>query len=260
MVEWLTKKGKGKMKRLLSFMLVVLLVAGGAFAKQYRDFTDTKGRTIRGCIQAFDERSGTVTFERDSHRTSKVPITVFSESDQVYIREWSHARFFLSESSFRISAGRKKTKDKEKSYSGSTWSEKVEDRGYEVVLENRSATQLENLEVKYCIFYEQDEIKNHQQHMSEGVLCGDFSLSQLSPKTKKTLVTEMVKIYKRELSGGYYYDANIKNVQTGRVRGIWIRVTMKLSSGEKLTRDYCLPDSLGNSKAWMKSSVNVGMN
>jgi hypothetical protein len=35
---------------------------------------------------------------------------------------------------------------------------------------------------------------------------------------------------------------------------------MKLSSGEKLTRDYCLPDSLENSKEWMASSINVGMN
>jgi hypothetical protein len=70
----------------------------------------------------------------------------------------------------------------------------------------------------------------------------------------------MVKIFKKELGGDYYYTEDIKNVQSGKIRGIWIRVSMKLSSGEKLTRDYCLPDSLENSKVWMASSINVGMN
>ena len=249
------------MKRLLRFVFAVMLVVNGAFAKQYRDFTDTKGRTIRGYVQAFDERSGRVTFERENHRTSKVPITIFSEADQTYIQEWNHAKFFLSKSSFKISASRKKMKDKGESYSGVAWSKKVKNMGYEVVFENRSATQLENLEIKYCIFYEQDDVKDRRtQCTEEGVLCGNFPLNSLPPKCKKSLMTEMVKIFKKELGGDYYYTEDIKNVQSGQIRGIWIRVSMKLSSGEKLTRDYCLPDSLENSKVWMASSINVGMN
>lgn len=248
------------MKRLL-LIVVMVAQASGVFAiRQYRDFTDTKGRTIRGCVVGYSGKTGVVHFERDNHRTSKVPITVFSEADQTYIREWEFRKYFLSKDKFKISAGRKKKKDKDDSYSGGTWSRKVENMGYEVVLENRAEVPMENLVVEYCIYYEQDEIKHHKQVTSEGVCCGSFPVESLRSKAKKRLLTQTVKIYKEELGGEYYYDADINNVQAGKVRGIWVRVKMKLPSGDTLTRDYCLPDSLDNSKAWMTSSVNVGMN
>ncbi len=248
------------MKGLLVVIFLAAQVCGVHAAKQYRDFMDTKGRTIRGCVQAFDKRTGTVTFERDNHRTSKVPITIFSDADQNYIKEWECSKQFLSDTKFKISAQRKKAKDKDASYSSSITSEKVELMGYEVVLENCSATPLKNIEVEYCIYYEQDEIRKHKQYVAEGVFCGSFPRGTFPPKTKMEKMTKTVKIYKKELDSGWIYTSDIKNVQKGRVRGIWIRVYMNLSSGEKLTRNYCLPDSLNNSKAWMRSSVNVGMN
>lgn len=248
------------MNRLLLIIFMAVQVGGVHAAKQYRDFMDTKGRTIRGCIVAYDGRSKTVTFERENKRISKVPISIFSDADQNYIKEWECSKLFLSNTKFKISAQRKKEKDKDASYSGNAFSSKVELMGYEVVLENRSATSMKDIEVEYCIYYEQDEVRNRKQHTAEGVFCGSFPRETFPPKSKREKLTKTVKIYKRELGGGWYYSSGIKNVQRGQVRGIWIRVHMKLSSGEKLTRDYCLPDSLNNSKSWMKSSINVGMN
>ena len=248
------------MKRLLVIIFLAAQVGGVHAVKQYRDFMDTKGRTIRGRILAYNAGSGTVTFERDNKRSSKVPITIFSDADQIYIKEWECSKQFLSNTKLKISAQRKKGKDTDASYSSSVTSKKVELMGYKIVLENRSETSMKDLEVEYCIYYEQDEVRNRKQHTAEGVFCGSFPRGTIPPKTKVEKLTKMVKIYKRELDSGRIYISDIKNVQKGRVRGIWIRVNMKLSSGEKLTRNYCLPDSLNNSKVWMRSSVRAGMN
>lgn len=73
-------------------------------------------------------------------------------------------------------------------------------------------------------------------------------------------MTETVKVYKHELDADWIYTSGRKNVLRGEVKGVWIKVHMTLPSGEKVTRDYRLPDSIGNKRKWTDTSVAVGMN
>lgn len=248
------------MKGFTLIIFLFVLAFGARAATQYHDFMDTQGRTIRGRVLGFETHSGTVTIERDNKRTAKVPINIFSAEGQQYIRAWEFSKIFLSESSFKISAKRKEVKDEEESYSDMIHAKKVENLGYEITLENRSASKIKDLEIEYCIYYEQERASRSKQLCEQGVRCGNLLVEYILPKSNKELRTEAVKVYKAELDADWIYTSGTKNVQRGRVHGIWLRVHMTLPSGEKLTRDYCLPDSLNNSKAWMASTVAVGMN
>lgn len=161
---------------------------------------------------------------------------------------------------FKISAKRKKDVNKEESYQNGYWEKDVDITGYEIALENRSAFELKGLDVEYCIYYEQEEISHRKEVCNQGAYCGDLSVKFLAPRSEKLLRTGEVTVYKEELDSGAFYTDGRDNVQRGDVHGIWIRVHLKLPSGEKRTREYCLPDSLGNSKAWMTSSIRAGMN
>lgn len=243
-------------------LLMCLLVAatGTQAANPYRDFTSTDGKTIRGCIRAYNASKEVVTIERDNRRTATVPITVFSETDQTYIRDWEIMRCFETEQLFKIFAKRRKGDDDESSYQ-STYSERdVETTGYEIILKNRSSPEMRKLKVKYCIYYEQEEKRAHDQVCNQGVPCGDISIDSFAPKSEELLRTEDVTTYKEELSSGARWVSGAENVQRGNVHGVWIRIYLKLPSGQEGMREYCLPDSLDNSKAWMTSSIRAGMN
>jgi hypothetical protein len=67
-------------------------------------------------------------------------------------------------------------------------------------------------------------------------------------------------VFKEELADGWGYRSGANNVKHGEVRGIWVRASMPLPSGELVVRDYCLPDSLPNSRTWAAKSVHVGLN
>lgn len=140
------------MKRLLLMVCLVTSVIGAQAAKQYRDFTDTKGRTIRGCIVSYDATTERVKFERDNRKTSKVPITIFSETDQTYIRGWSVLKDFSTERLFKISVNRKKSDNEEESSTTHNKKKAVEDTHYEILLENRSPSGFNGLELEYRIY------------------------------------------------------------------------------------------------------------
>ena len=240
-------------------MVCLVVVVAGAWAaggKQYRDFTSADGKTIRGCIKAYNPAKKMVTIERDNRKTAKVSITVFSETDQAYIRDWGVLRNFVQGSTFKISARRKRCDNDGESDKTHYIEKDVTDTHYEILLENKSVSKLKGIELKYCIYYEQEEGKACNQ----GVYCGDLPIESINPASSKTLLTEVVSTYTAELSGNARYTSGKSNVQRGDVHGIWIRVHLKLPSGQKGTREFCYPDSLNNSRAWVSSSIRAGMN
>jgi hypothetical protein len=248
------------MKKLIGVTLILLISGSMLVSANYRDFMDAQGRTIRGRVLRYDAKQRKVTIERDNKKVFTVPLRTFSDEDQKYILQWEFNKVFLSESSFKIEAQRKKVKDKEGSYSGTITAEKLENTAYEVILQNKSTSELEGLEVEYCIYYEQEKAIRGKTVDEEGVRYGTMDVGSMRPKSTKELMTEHVSVYTHELDAGWIFVDGRDNKITGKVRGVWIRVNMKAESGEVLTRNYCMPDSLSNSKAWTTSSKHVGRN
>lgn len=251
-----TAKPGLEMKRLVLFVCLLPVVSGVRAATQYRDFTSAEGKTIRGCIKAYNAAKKMVTIERDNRKTAKVPITIFSETDQTYIHDWKVLKCFEKESSFRISVKRKKHDNDEEREKTNNTEKDVTDTHYEILVENKSAFKLKGIELEYCIYYEQEEGKACNQ----GVYCGDLSVESINPASSKTLLTEVVSTYTEELDGSWHYISGESNVQRGDVHGVWIRIHLKLPSGQNGIREICYPDSLNNNRAWVSSSIRAGMN
>ncbi len=243
----------------------IAMVTFGGGMVQYRDFLSHDGKAIRGRVLRYDARSRKVTIERDNRKVFTVPIYAFSDEDQTYILEWEFNKVFLSDSSFRIEAKRKKMDTKKEGsdydyYGDSIDSKKVETFGYELLLQNRSSSTLKGLEVEYCIYYEQETSGRGKTADEEGVRHGTLDVGSLGPKAKRTLTTEPVSIYTYELDADWSYVDGRDNKITGKVRGLWVKVHMKNEEGKVITRDFCMPDSLSNSMAWAATSAHVGRN
>jgi len=247
------------MKRLLPFVFVLMLVGGTFAGRQYRDFTDIKGRTIRGCVLAFDEHSGTVSFERDNQRTSKVPITIFSEADQDYIKNWCLLRGFRDPSRFKISVKKK---------NGKTWKKTGEIGGvstkevrYDIVLENRNDLPLENVSVEYRIFlrakgngrWVEDFYKalgSSQDLLNPLPVLGEGKYAEIPSKGTMVLETKYARTVKEKVNGGIM-DVFGEYFETQEVvlEGVWVRVTTVID-GETIMREVFAPDTLRGKYEW----------
>ena len=231
----------------------------------YRNFLGKNGESVRCKVLAFDRLRDMVTIQKDNGRTHKVDVGLFSEHDQTYVQEWQTAKRFNSESRFKVAAKRKKFKVDKKRHVNNYYGVEnaqttIEQTGYEITLENRSDTPLKNIIVEYCIYYEQERADRDKQVTDEGVKCGVLHIDELAPKAKTTLQTDPVTLRKHELSSNWFHYSGAENKQQGKVVGIWMRVYLPLSDGQRVTRQYSLPTSLKKNRKWSDHNVIDCMN
>ena len=139
----------------ISCLLLIGLVSGARAGKEYRDFSDTQGRTIRACIMEYDSENETVKLERENRRIAKVPITIFCETDQAYVRDWEMLHDFERKGSFNIDVKRMKRDNDEQDSRDHNSKKEVTDTYYIIVLQNKGSSELKGLKLEYCIYYEQ---------------------------------------------------------------------------------------------------------
>jgi hypothetical protein len=231
-------------------------------AVEYRDFMDTQGRTIRARILSYDSRSSKLKIERDNKVTATVPITGFSEEDQTYIKNWLKFEGIRSTTKFKVSAERKGLKSwaNERigtiSYSdGSVEHNQVvgktdfDEVGYEITLDNRNKYPVENLVLKYNIYYEQ-EVSAREKDPRPFVLFGTIPINSIPAQSKQTVKTESVTVYKDESNAEFVNSRIIR----GKVLGISCRICADVEGSESVLRQEGMPKTMVTSKAWSSSS------
>ena len=254
---------RGSLMKYWLWGIVLGILCGGAWADDaYREFTNTQGQSIRGRVLSFDAVKGVVQIEAENGKKARIPLAGLVEKDQEYIQAWGNAQNFMNESRFRISANRNREKNEGKSGQQGVLDRDVKNVGYDITLDNRSDIALANIQLEYCIFYEQEDFKAGADKAvcEQGIYCGTLDVDGIPARSDKVLQTAEVIVFKEELDSGYYYTSGRPNVKHGQVHGVWLRASIALPNGERVFRDYCLPDSLPSSKTWTTKTVAVGMN
>lgn len=245
--------------------LVLVITAGlccslARSEEDYHMFTDITGREISARILTYDSRKQNIRVEMGTGRQGNILLSQLSDADQEYVRQWQVGRDFMQDRRFVISAKRKCEDNEEKTRKYGVITRDVENMSYEILLENKSEMMFENIKMQYCIYYEQEESVTGGNETRQGVYCGEADIESLTAGSKQKLKTDAVLIYKAELDSGYYYTAGSDSSQDGAVRGIWVKFTMEMPGGDKVVRDFCMPDSIPNGHTWTTRSVKVGMN
>ena len=243
--------------------IVLGVFCAGAWADDaYREFTNTQGQSIRGRVLSFDAAKGVVQIEAENGKRARIPLAGLIEKDQEYVHAWENAQNFMNKGRFRISA--ESNREKNEGKSGEHWGldRNVKTVSYEIVLENHSDLPLSNIQLEYCIFYEQEDLKNNDGEMvcEQGVCCRKLDVDSIGTNSEKVLQTAEVLVFKEELDSDAEYASGANNVKRGQVHGLWLRASIALPTGERVFREYCLPDSLPNSRTWTTKTVAVGLN
>jgi len=144
--------------------LLILLTAIKSNADDFRLFHDLKGREIEIQLLDYNPETNKAKVELRNKTIQSVDASIFSEVDQTYILKWHKTKVFRSESALRISAEMDVINSEKIKYRKATDSTKrwyalhkgmnVKDVVYQLELKNNSGVELNDLEIKYCVYYE----------------------------------------------------------------------------------------------------------
>ena len=237
-------------------VLAGFVVLGAACAgAETRTLTDTQGRTIEGTILSFDSENQTIEFQRLDGKKGSLKLSLLSEKDQVFIREWAVETAFMTELKIvprlvTTPVATEDTRDKDVT-------KQVAEFNYDVTLSNASSAALGKVEAEYCIFYRQGIRSGSTINYDEGVCYGKATWDSVKASGAVSLQSKKIKLYSAVGASTLFGQAGFSDAN---VRGIWLRLTTKLPSGEKLTREMRTADDTGYVWKWKPGSIGVGLN
>ncbi|WP_372796504.1 hypothetical protein, partial [Pontiella sp.] len=181
------------MKALITLLASCTIAAGAA---EYREFTARDGRKLKAEVLSCDGVRGRVKVRRDDGKTIVVKIHAFSPEDQAYIRQWIPVSNFLSTMEFPVTVSKVEERKWRRTHEGSIGmgnaaggqegnsggggggpgggggggggpggenssadvvaTDRYARYRYDIKLLNRSPSALSELNVEYCIYYEQE--------------------------------------------------------------------------------------------------------
>jgi hypothetical protein len=248
--------------------IIIGVFCAGAWADDaYRNFTDTQGRTIRARELSFDAVKDVVQIEAESGKKATIPLAGLIGEDQEYVYNWALLEGVRSESKFKIACERRagKSWDRENfgtirytngavetnQVVGKTFFEETE---YEITLRNRNDFPVDDLVLKYCIYYKQDVSAASEGR--QGVLFGSEPLGELHRNEQKKFLTKPVVIFK-DMKNSSFLNARVLK---GEVDGIVLRICTSDQDGGEVLRTLPLPDSTAEKYEWHDRSIPIGAN
>jgi hypothetical protein len=245
-LKWMSK-GAG-----VGLLLLCLLPIRG-WSSEYHTFSDTNDRSFEGTIKAFNAAAAVVTIERVDGKTGQMPLSAFAEATRGYILNWGASNDFMK--GMTLSVDLKSQSVASGKLDAAQVPERVSEFYYVVQLSNKTTAALNKIAIEYCIFYRQGDRDGSTINYKEGICHGRESVEPLKPSATSALETKSIQLYSEESQTTIFGAADTFNAD---VRGIWLRLTTTLPSGEKITREY--RTSNDSFWKWADYSIGAGLN
>ena len=236
-------------------------MALSVFGGEYRVYTNNQGQSIEAKIISFDPVRGTIELERKDGQRFKVAPKLFSEDDQVYIRQWITVNRVLSEKSLRVSVKRKRLGSFKEGLTDSelnTDPRKGDIVCYEITFKNHSKTAIENLKIEYRAFIQFTDKVEDKESIKE-LQTQTASIARIEPGKSVTIKTveiateeryerEKVEDPRRAAEDVVRYNYN--KLSEEELLGIWLKIYGPAIGDEPTVRELCEPDDLSEDYKW----------
>ncbi len=257
-------EGLDDMKRLVVYAL--LLLSAVSASAQEREFVTLDGNRILGVIASYDMGSDMVTIETFGKKKVSMKAANFRDEDFIFIRDWDAVRLFSQNTHFRMYVDGPLTRAKFTKYLWRrppgkiepyvTFSIDHERVGYDVKIDNMTGYDLENVEFKYCIYYEQERMDSvKEEKVADLVVRPSVVKYAIMPNaSQKRFESNTVVLRHKEFQhpGNFDYLAGDGRFLRKRMIGMVLRVSMKTKSGQAAVREIRMPKDLSEEYAWVE--------
>ena len=207
-----------------------------------RAFHNKNGKVVEGRIMAYHPESETVTIRKKSGKPFNIDLDVLSEADQAHVREWHSLKNFFDPERLQISVKREKSTDGMELL---IW-KPTEEIVYEITLRNRCGRDLENLILRYHIWYDRLVPQDHKEDVIILGSGGELKVGTLADGKSIRLKTRPVTISVDDLYE--YYKEN--EMPIAKLKGIKVKIFLPLDDNRKAMRELFHPSTL-NQRNWL---------
>lgn len=228
-------------------------------AEEFREFTNSAGKTIKASVIA--ATASDVTLKMEDGRQMTGGVSFFSKGDQEYIEAWREANPSKVAYNFEVTlsrdrAERRKATEGNKIIVYETWKYKVE-------VENKSKSgsagvTASGLELRYNIAKTAKAIAMQASALNEGLIpsgallvkAGSAKLGDIEYLRSVKIETDAVPVTYSELAPGWYYSDGTKDEQNDELEGIWIQIV----EGDKVIYEKKLGSKVAADAKWVAPS------
>ena len=246
------------------------------FAWSEHSLTLINGDIINGTILDYQNRSDLLTFRADDGNQIRIKGAQLSDDSFKYVRSWASVKAFEDKSKFRLYVYGPN--------SINTWIKRIWRRppgkvepqlsdeikykriGYDIKYDNQTGFDLENLIIKYCIFYDQARFDWNTEERAVDIIVRpcleEISILPNEFSEKISLKTVVLKdrehMYKNDgwmlqkckQDEGRFFPANFI--------GMILRVEMISPGGKMVVRETRYPNDLSEEYEWLEpTSENI---
>jgi len=116
---------------------------------------------------------------------------------------------------------------------------------YDVKIRNKTFDDMENLEVKYMIFYEEAQHGSRDKPVPASIK-GKEAVKFLKAHSEASFMTKPVTLTKSQLDGNVFWTSGASGRSKDAVTGLWFRVY----AGGKLVGEYANPSTVSKKNEW----------
>ncbi|MCF7817047.1 MAG: hypothetical protein K9M54_04130 [Kiritimatiellales bacterium] len=257
------------MKRLIVFVFALAGVLGtGTVSAEMHEFTAKDGSVVQGEIMDYNVDTDVVSIKSDRGKTLQTKAGTFRDEDFKYIRDWDAVRLFSKNTHFRVYIDGPMSKNKWTKYTWyrgpgkrepyATWINNFNRMGYTIKFENQTGYDLENVVLKYCIYYEQERLDHAvEKKVTDLVVRPSVQLFTIVPNgINKKFESASIVLRSKEYVGGRQtllrYLEGDGRLFRNKMIGMVFRAEIKTASGFSAVREVRQPIDLSEEYAWVE--------
>jgi hypothetical protein len=235
---------------LAACLLATRLPADPTDPADLHDFTDQQGRTLKAEI--INVIGQEVSLQRADGENFKVKISIFSDADQAFIRQWA-----LKEAADAKGDALTFTASIiDSNNSTAQTSDQTIQRwlaGFKVTLTNESSMELQKLRVDYQLF-KHAAVPGSADPSTDPITrsAGSFTLDLVPANGDQTFATTKIPLSSYSLDSGYSWATGANRVVSDDLLGIWLRV---YADNGDLIEEWCSRPSLMKNQKWDDDSL-----
>jgi|GEM_PF-5243488 len=253
---------------LLAGLLCTAMVAGRVSAEM-REFATKDGQVIYGELQSYNLKTDKVQFKTDRGKRVQFKAATLLDEDFIYVRDWDAARLFSENNHFRIYLDGPESKNKWSKYlwrrrpgkreATQTYTIDFNKMGYTIKFENKTGYDLENVAIKYCIYYEQEHFDHTiEEKVADLVVRPSLHTYAIIPDGQnKRFESNAVVLRKKEhmppAKGNVmrYLEGDGRFLKSQMI-GMVFRVSITTLSGQTAVREVRVPRDLSEEYVWLE--------
>lgn len=236
---------KEQMHKLFTILTLLIVPLATPAQTEFRVFQDQQGREMEAQVTAF--RNETVYIQRKDGLRTQVAITLFSQKDQDYVRNWA-AQNAVSEGALSIRFSAKEGNEKEDGEEGLDVTRY--EAHYEVILKNSAQHAIKDLRIEYLMMKFEDAVISKKRSAGESLRQkGSIEVPVIRPHEELRLNTKPFPMMRTKLKPGYVWDLNeagFDRESEDELKGIWAKIYM----GDKLVYEASRPSNMKTKEVW----------